>query len=115
MGEGAQEQSDMELQATIDRMVEVVKRINELSAFGIIGITSRGVHLSCDVFKKRFGLGRNILRELKGASGSSIRCSVIYNGVEFCSWWDVPSGLKIIDNNNREVKCVDIYDVELVK
>lgn len=108
----AVEQSPEELSATIDRMAEVVKRINELSAFGIIGITNSGVHLTRDVFTKRFGHGRDVTRELKG---SCIRCSIMHNWVEFFSWYDIPTGVIVREAEADGVIYVGLYDVELTK
>lgn len=107
-------QSYEELSATIDRMAEVVKRINELSAFGIIGITNKGVHLTREVFKKRFGVGRDVTRELKGTMSQDIRCSIMYNGAEFFTWFDVPKDIIVVEFEKEETgRRVSLYELEL--
>lgn len=94
----------------IDTAARVVITLSELTKAGVLGISPRGAHIADGLFKARFGVGDNVMRN---DMGGYIRCSTTYKGVEFYALFKIPAGVYITEGNPSNIKSLDIYSVEL--
>lgn len=93
------------------RMSGVASLIKEMEEDErIVGIGSRGVHLTAKAFSENFGTDE----ATKELTMDYIHCTTKVNGVDFFALFKIPKGVTVIDGPTTTVKYVNLHEVELI-